>query len=72
MSLDKLTIKFQEALQADQRLASKSAHSELKSGHVLLELMQQEGGIVVPLLEKSGVDLPVLKARTIAYLVNVP
>ena len=72
MSLDKLTIKFQEALQAAQRLASKSAHSELKSGHVLLELMQQEGGIVVPLLEKSGVDLPVLKARTIAYLDREP
>ena len=72
MSLDKLTIKFQEALQAAQRLASKSAHSELKSGHVLLELMQQEGGIVVPLLEKSGVDLPVLKARTIACLDREP
>ncbi len=72
MSLDKLTIKFQEALQAAQRLASKSAHSELKSGHVLLELLQQEGGIAVPLLEKSGVDLSVIKARIIACLDREP
>ena len=72
MGLDKLTIKLQEALQAAQRLASKSAHPELRSSHVLLELIQQEGGIVVPLLEKAGVDLPVLKASIIAALDREP
>ncbi len=72
MGLDKLTIKLQEALQAAQRLAFKSAHPELKSAHVLLELLQQEGGIVVSLLEKAGVDLPVLKASIITTLDKEP
>ena len=72
MGLEKLTIKLQEALQAAQRLASKSAHAELKSAHVLLELIQQEGGIVVPILEKAGVDLPVLKARVVTALDREP
>ncbi|MFP6875666.1 MAG: ATP-dependent chaperone ClpB [Roseibacillus sp.] len=72
MGLEKLTIKLQEALQAAQRLASKSAHAELKSAHVLLELIQQEGGIVGPILEKAGVELPVLKARVVTALDREP
>ena len=62
MGLDKITTKFQEAIQAAQQLASRSAHAELKSLHVLLSLLQQEGGIVVPLLEKAGVDVTSLNA----------
>ena len=72
MGLEKLTIKLQEALQSAQRLAAKSAHAELKSAHVLLALLQQEGGIAVPLLEKTGVDLPRLKASVGAALDREP
>ena len=72
MGLDKLTNKLQEALQAAQRLASRSAHAELKSAHVLLALLQQEGGIVVPILEKAGVDLTKLKASVAAALDREP
>ena len=72
MGLEKLTLKLQEAIQAAQRLASKSAHPELKSAHVLLELIQQEGGIVAPILEKAGVDLPRLKASIVNALDREP
>ena len=72
MGLDKLTTKLQEALQAAQRLASKSAHPELKSAHVLLALIQQEGGIVVPILEKAGVELTRLKAAIVSALDREP
>ena len=68
MALDKLTQKLQEALQSAQGLASKSSHPELKSAHVLLALLQQEGGIAVPVLQKAGVDTPMLKAATAAAL----
>ena len=68
MALDKLTQKLQEALQSAQGLASKSSHPELKSAHVLLALLQQEGGIAVPILQKAGVDVPMLKAATAAAL----
>jgi len=72
MGLEKITQKLQEALQSAQALASKSAHSELKSGHVLLALLQQEGGIATPILQKAGVDVPRLKAATAAALSREP
>lgn len=72
MGLDKLTTKFQEALQAAQQLAAKSSHAELKSLHVLLALLQQDGGIVVPLLEKAGADVTRLKASAMTELEREP
>nr|WP_234991702.1 ATP-dependent chaperone ClpB [Rubritalea squalenifaciens] len=67
-----MTIKLQEALQAAQQTASRSAHPELKSAHVLLELLQQDGGIVVPILEKAGIDVTQLKAGVAAALAKEP
>jgi len=72
MPLDKITQKLQEALQSAQRLASKSSHPELKSAHVLLALLQQEGGITVPILQKAGVDVTQLKAAVAAALDKEP
>jgi len=72
MGLDKLTNKLQEALQAAQRLASKSAHPELKGSHLLLALLQQEGGILTPILQKAGVDLTKLKASVASALTREP
>jgi ATP-dependent Clp protease ATP-binding subunit ClpB len=72
MALDKLTNKMQEALQSAQGLASKSAHAELKSDHVLLTLLQQEGGIVVPILRKAGVEVAGLKAAVASELAREP
>ncbi len=68
MALEKLTQKLQEALQSAQGIASKSSHVELKSAHVLLALLQQEGGIAVPILQKAGVDIPMLKAAVASEL----
>jgi ATP-dependent Clp protease ATP-binding subunit ClpB len=68
MALDKLTQKLQEALQSAQGFASKSSHPELRSTHVLLALLMQEGGITVPILQKAGVDLTSLKAAVAATL----
>jgi ATP-dependent Clp protease ATP-binding subunit ClpB len=72
MSLERITQKLQEALQTAQSLASKSAHPELKSIHVLLALLQQEGGITQPMLQSSGVDVGQLKAALAAALVREP
>jgi ATP-dependent Clp protease ATP-binding subunit ClpB len=68
MALDKLTQKLQEALQTAQGLASKSSHPELKSAHVLLALLQQEGGIATPILQKAGIDASQLKVAVAAAL----
>jgi len=67
-----MTIKLQEALQSAQQLAMRSAHAELKSTHVLLSLLQQEGGIVTPILESAGVDITSLKASVANDLAGLP
>jgi ATP-dependent Clp protease ATP-binding subunit ClpB len=72
MGLEKITQKLQEALQTAQGIASKSSHAELKSAHVLLALLQQEGGIAVPILQKAGVDVSTLKASVAAALAREP
>jgi ATP-dependent Clp protease ATP-binding subunit ClpB len=72
MGLEKITQKLQEALQSAQNIASKSAHSELKSAHVLLALLQQEGGIATPILQKAGIDVSQLKTSVAAALSREP
>ena len=72
MGLEKITQKLQEALQSAQSIASKSSHSELKSAHVLFALLQQEGGIAVPILQQAGVDVQHLKTSVAAALAREP
>ena len=56
MRLDRLTIKSQEALQRAQALASERGHTELLPEHVMIALLEQSGGIVVPILQKLGIE----------------
>ena len=70
--MNKLTTKLQEALQSAQQLALRSAHPELRSTHLLLALFQQEGGLVIPLVEKAGGDPVKLKANAVAALESEP
>ncbi len=66
--MNKLTTKLQEALQSAQQLALRSAHPELRSTHLLLALLQQEGGMMTPLVEKAGGDVTSLKASVATAL----
>ncbi|MGZ6564458.1 MAG: Clp protease N-terminal domain-containing protein, partial [Solirubrobacteraceae bacterium] len=56
MQPDRLTIKTQEALQAAQRLADDRHNPQTTPEHLLGVLLEQEGGVVVPVLRKLGVD----------------
>ena len=56
MQPDRLTIKTQEALQAAQRLADDRRNPQTTPEHLLAVLLEQEGGVVVPVLRKLGVD----------------
>jgi ATP-dependent Clp protease ATP-binding subunit ClpB len=67
-----MTQKLQEALQQAQRLASKSSHAELKSAHVLQTLLEQEGGILMPILQKAGTDIARLKISVAENLAAEP
>ncbi len=57
MDPNKLTQKTQEALQAAQSDAVKRGHIEVDGEHLLMALLQQQGGLVPRLLQK--VDVPV-------------
>jgi len=61
MRLERFTIKSQEALSEAQRIAEAEKQQEVSSEHLLLALIGQEGGIVSPILERIGINLPLLK-----------
>jgi ATP-dependent Clp protease ATP-binding subunit ClpB len=75
MSPEKFTVKLQEAFNASQSIATRHGHQELKPAHLLLALLEQEGGIATPLFEKATVN-PVaaqgLKAGVEAVLAKQP
>src|SRR5215204_6412647 len=56
MQADRFTVKSQEALAAAQRLAGARRNPEVGPPHLLLALLEQEGGIVVPVLRRAGAD----------------
>ncbi len=72
MRMDKFTIKSQEALQKADRLARSLSHQELSPEHLLIALIEQEGGIVPPLLSKLGVDSQALGGALAAALEKLP
>src|SRR5512143_3709442 len=53
---DKLTLKAQEAVQAAQDMAAKRHHQQMDPEHLLLALVEQTDGVVLPLLKKLGAD----------------
>ncbi len=56
MQPDRFTIKSQEAIQAAQRLADDRRNPQTTPEHLLAVLLEQDGGVVVPVLRKLGVE----------------
>ena len=63
MQLDRLTLKTQEALAASQELARQRGHAQIEPEHLAVALLDQEGGITRPILERIGVSGPALRAE---------
>ncbi len=63
MQPDRFTVKSQEAVAAAQMLAAENGNTELAPAHLLLALLQQEDGLVVPVLQKLGADVAAITAR---------
>jgi ATP-dependent Clp protease ATP-binding subunit ClpB len=64
MQPDRFTLKSQEAVAGAQRLASEARNTEVAPPHLLLALLEQEDGLVVPVLQKLGADVAAIAART--------
>jgi ATP-dependent Clp protease ATP-binding subunit ClpB len=56
MNLNRLTEKAQEAVLSAQRLAEEYNHSEIRPSHLLLALLQQEGGVVPQIVRNLGAN----------------
>ncbi len=54
--LNNLTTKFQEALMQAQRSAAQAGRPEINSLDVLCSLLEQDGGILSPILRKAACD----------------
>jgi len=63
MRLDKLTSKFQLALADAQSLAVGQDHQFMEPVHVMVALLDQQGGSVRGLLTKSGVNVNLLRSK---------
>jgi ATP-dependent Clp protease ATP-binding subunit ClpB len=61
MDPNRMTQKTQEAIQAAQTKAQKHGHLEVDGEHLLLALLEQEGGLVPGLLQR--LDVPVASFR---------
>jgi len=63
MNANNFTIKSQEALQKAQELASTHGNQVVEPEHLLLALLEDQAGTVVPILQKTGASVAGLRER---------
>ncbi len=69
---ERLTIKAAEALQQAASLARARGNPVVNDAHLFHVLLDQEEGIVVPLLQKTGLNVTQLKAETAREVERFP
>ncbi len=72
MNFNQYTQKSLEAIQSAQNIAMSNAHQQMEQAHLLLALLQQEGGLTRELLRKMEVSVESLEAAVRAELRKIP
>ncbi len=72
MRPERFTEKAQEALATSQELVKRYRHSQWDVEHVLLALLEQEGGLTSDILNELGVDVEVMKEKLRSTLDSAP
>ncbi len=72
LRMDKFTIKAQESLQVAQEIAGKNGHPEIMPEHLLSALLDVEDSIIIPLLQKIGVEPGVINDQLRKQLDRLP
>jgi ATP-dependent Clp protease ATP-binding subunit ClpB len=72
ISSDRLTVKAAEALNEALSIARRTGNPLVYDAHLLLALLQQEEGIVVPLLHKIGGNVSDLRSRVEREIARYP
>jgi ATP-dependent Clp protease ATP-binding subunit ClpB len=72
MDMNRATIKLQEALQSASSLAMRRNHQGMDVEHLLLALLEQEGGIAPTLCEQAGISVQAVKQAAEQALSKTP
>ncbi len=72
MDINRLTEKAQEALRAAQSEATRLGHQQIDVEHLLLALLNQEGGLTKSILDKTAVDSELVRRRVEEALARLP
>jgi ATP-dependent Clp protease ATP-binding subunit ClpB len=70
--MDRLTSKFQEALSDAQSLAVGRDHQFIEPVHLMIALLDQQGGSVRPLFSQAGVNFNLLRSQLGELLDKLP
>ena len=68
MRMDKLTSMFQTALADAQSMALGKDHQFIEPVHVMLALLDQQGGSIRPLLAQMGINTQLLRTELVREL----
>lgn len=69
MQFDKFTLKSQEAIQNAKQLAEQYSNQEIQPAHLIKAIVEQPEGVVVPVLQKMGID-PAIILREINQIIE--
>jgi ATP-dependent Clp protease ATP-binding subunit ClpB len=69
---DKLTLKGQEALQSAQAHAQEKSNPQVAPEHLLWALIEQKEGVVLPILQKLGVNLQTIAQQLADAVAKLP
>jgi len=72
MQADRFTVKSQEAVQAALELARSHRNPEAAPAHLLVALLDQPEGLVVPILQRLGADTATIAARASEAVATLP
>ena len=72
MDINRFTEKLQESIRAAQTKAGRYSHQQLDVEHLLLSLLEQEGGLAVSVLTRAGVDVDAVKSSLEQELDRLP
>jgi ATP-dependent Clp protease ATP-binding subunit ClpB len=72
MQIEKFTLKAQEVLQEAQSIAERKSHQQLDVEHLLLALLMQKEGIVIPILQKLGANIDLIISQLENELNRIP
>ncbi len=72
MRFDKFTIKSQEVIQEAQQLAATKGHQQIDPLHLLVCLLKQQQGVVVPIIKKLGANSDEILDKTLSAIESLP